>query len=72
MIQKRHVAQELYDREIAGIRKQMDETGDRLIADREALSDRLDRVLDKTLKYKKAYAQSQDKLRRSVERIGEP
>ena len=41
-IRARHVAQAKYDREIAGIRKQMDEIEDRLVADSDALSDRLD------------------------------
>ncbi|CAI5746320.1 unnamed protein product [Peronospora destructor] len=39
MIRTRHVAQEKFDREIAGVRKQMDETGDRLVAECEAQSD---------------------------------
>ena len=49
----------------------MDEVGDRLVAECEDLSDRLNRVLDKQPRYKKAYAQSQDKFRRSVEHLGE-
>ena len=49
----------------------MDEVGYGLVAECEALSDRLDRVLDKKSQYKIAYAHLQDKLRRNVEHLGE-
>ena len=71
VIRRRHVAQVKYDSEIAGINTQMDDDGERLVAERNALSDHLDRALDKTSLYKKLYTQSQDKLRRSIECFGE-
>ena len=49
----------------------MDEARDVLVDERDALADRVDRVLDAASKYKKIHTESQDKLRRSVERIGE-
>ena len=49
----------------------MVDAGDCLVAERDALSDRLDLVLDKISQYMKAYTHSQDKLRRSVDFIGE-
>ena len=67
----RHVALDIYDCEIKRIRKQIKETENLLLAERDALSDRLIRVLDRRSQYKKAYTEYQDKLRRSAERIGE-
>ena len=56
---------------MAWIRKQMDEVGDRLVYERDALSDRLSRVYEAASLYKRLHTESQDKLRRSVERIRE-
>ena len=56
--QIRHFAQEKYDHEIAGIQKQMDEAGDRLVAERDALLDRLNRVYDAASQYKKLLTKS--------------
>ena len=49
----------------------MDEAGNLLVGDIDALSDRVDRLLEEMSQYKKVYTQSQDKLCRSVNRIGE-
>ena len=70
-VRKRYIAQDKCDREIARICKHMDEAADRLVAERDALSDRLSWVYEAALKYNKLHTESQDKLRQSVERVRE-
>uniref|UniRef100_A0AAV1T7X8 Uncharacterized protein n=1 Tax=Peronospora matthiolae TaxID=2874970 RepID=A0AAV1T7X8_9STRA len=48
-----HAAQEKSDREIAGIRMQMDEAGERLVSECDKLSHSLDKANSKKSKYKK-------------------
>ncbi|CAI5717025.1 unnamed protein product [Peronospora destructor] len=50
----------------------MDETGDRLVAECEAQSDRLHKSKDKKSRYKKACIHVQGKLRRTLERLETP
>ena len=66
---KLHVAQTKYDHDIDGIRKQMDQAGDSLVDERDALSDSLSRVYEVASQYKKFHTESQDKLCRSFERV---
>ena len=53
-VRARHAAQEKADREIAGIRKQMYEARERLVAECDKLSHSLDKAHRKKSKYKKA------------------
>ena len=70
-VRKHHAARGKYDHGISGIGKQMDESGDRSVAERDALFDRLTLVNGVALQYKKLHSESEDLLRRSVERVKE-
>ena len=68
-VRVRHAAQEKADCEIAGIRKQMDEAGDRLVAECDKLSRSLDKAKHKKSKYKRAGLQLQGKLHRALKQV---
>ena len=68
-VRARHAAQEKANREIAGIRKQMDEAGERLVAECDKLSHSLDKANHKKSKYKRIGNQLQEKLRRALKTL---
>ena len=68
-VRARHAAQEKAYREIARIRKQMDEAGERLVAECDKLPHSLDKAHRKKSKYKKAGLQLQAKLCRALNQV---
>ena len=68
-VRARHAAQEKANREIAGIRKQMNEAGERLVAECDNIYRSLDKANYKKSKYKQIGLQLQEKLRRALKTI---
>uniref|UniRef100_A0AAV1V9T9 Uncharacterized protein n=1 Tax=Peronospora matthiolae TaxID=2874970 RepID=A0AAV1V9T9_9STRA len=64
-----HAAQEKADREIAEIRKHMDEAGEWLVAECDKLLHILDKANSKKSKYKKNGLQLQEELRRALTQV---
>lgn len=64
-----HDAQEKANREIAEIRKQMDEAGERMVAECETLYQSLEKANHKKSKYKQISNQLQEKLRRALKNV---
>uniref|UniRef100_A0AAV1UA57 Shugoshin C-terminal domain-containing protein n=1 Tax=Peronospora matthiolae TaxID=2874970 RepID=A0AAV1UA57_9STRA len=65
----RHAAQENADREVAGIRKQLDKAGERLVAECGKLSHSLDKANSKKSKYKKTGLHFQENLSRALKLV---
>ena len=69
IVRARHAAQEKADREVAGVRKQMDDATERWVAEVDKLSNSLKQAKRKKSKYKKTGLQLREKLCRALKQV---
>uniref|UniRef100_A0AAV1T8V1 Uncharacterized protein n=1 Tax=Peronospora matthiolae TaxID=2874970 RepID=A0AAV1T8V1_9STRA len=68
-VRARHAAQAKADREIVGIRKQMDDAGNRLVTECDRLSDSLRKAKNRKSQYKVSCIHIQSKLSRALKQV---